>query len=176
LKNLFIFSQSNNVWVVHIDPSKSIDVDIKKIRPQNISLHTTDFDVLCKWPWLICLTVHMWVIFFLVAQVGLATSEFRNFPPKNVKFFNFFPSGQKKSNRVDSKKYPDQSRVGPVYTIDQKHARVGLGQGPSLICPLWRWFIISTQVVHFRCKKMNEFVCYKLFVCDLLAAIKIVPI
>jgi len=43
--------------------------------------------------------------------------------PKNVKLFNFFPSGQKKSPRVRSK----STRVGLLFTAGQKYGRVGSG-------------------------------------------------
>jgi len=38
--------------------------------------------------------------------------------PKNVKFFNFYPWGQKKSRRVG--KYPGRRRVGLLFTAGQK--------------------------------------------------------
>jgi len=47
--------------------------------------------------------------------------------PKNPKFCNFFPSGQKKISSGRSKKYPDQSRVGFLFTAGQKYAWVGSG-------------------------------------------------
>jgi len=60
---------------------------------------------------------------FFVAQVGsgqpfMVWVRIRKISPKNVKFFNFFPSGQKKSLRVG--KYPGQSRVGLLFTAGQK--------------------------------------------------------
>jgi len=44
--------------------------------------------------------------------------------PKNP---NFFPLGTKKIASGWVKKYPDQSRVGPLFTAGQKYARVGSG-------------------------------------------------
>jgi len=43
---------------------------------------------------------------FFVAQVGFGFGfEFGNFPPKNVKFFNFFPFGSKKISLGQVGKY-----------------------------------------------------------------------
>jgi len=44
--------------------------------------------------------------------------------PKNVKFFNFFASGQK--NLFGS----GQGLIGFLFTTSQKYAQVGAGQGP----------------------------------------------
>jgi len=50
--------------------------------------------------------------------------------PKNVKFFNFFPSGQKKLLRVGS----ESTRVeaGSAYYLLRVKSKLGSGQGPSL--------------------------------------------
>jgi len=77
---------------------------------------------------------------FLILGLGWvwsATYESGNFPPKTT-----IPSRSKKilSGRV--KKYPGQGRVGPLFTVGQKYAWVGSGQGPSLLRTLIQdcWF------------------------------------
>jgi len=52
--------------------------------------------------------------------------------PKNIKFLNFFPSRIKKISSGWVKKYPGQRRIGLLFTVDQKYARVGSG-------PISRW-------------------------------------
>jgi len=51
--------------------------------------------------------------------------------PKTTKFFNFFPF--KKISPGQIKKYLGQRWVGLLFTGGQKYARVGSGQGPSLL-------------------------------------------
>jgi len=63
-------------------------------------------------------------------------------PPKNVKFFNFFPIGSKKISSGQVWKYPGWRQVSLLFTAGQNYSRVRSGQGPSL---LW----ILTQL-HFR--------------------------
>jgi len=55
-------------------------------------------------------------------------SRFGKFPPKNPKFFNFFPLRIKKISSVRVKKYPGQRRVALLFTIGQKYTLVGLGR------------------------------------------------
>jgi len=44
--------------------------------------------------------------------------------PKNIKFFNFFAFGSKRISSGQVKKYLGQSRVGFLFTVGQKYARV----------------------------------------------------
>jgi len=74
---------------------------------------------------------------FFVARVGsgqpfMVWVWIWKISPKNVKFFNFFPLGQKISS-VRVRKYPGRRRVGLLFTAVQKYARVGSGQGPFLV-------------------------------------------
>jgi len=52
--------------------------------------------------------------------------------PKNPNF-SIFLFGFKKISSSRVKKYPSQRWVGFLYTVGQKYARVGPGQGPSLV-------------------------------------------
>jgi len=52
--------------------------------------------------------------------------------PKNTRFFNFFPSGQKKISSDRVKKYLGQTWVCLLFTASQKYAWDKLGEGPSL--------------------------------------------
>jgi len=50
------------------------------------------------------------------------------------------------------KKYPDQRRVGPLFTAGQKYARVGSGQRPSLLWSEMCWsscFVKAQNVLEF---------------------------
>jgi len=55
-----------------------------------------------------------------LARVGSASSESVKFPLKSPKFFNFFPSGQKKSQRVGSK-IPRSKAGWPGSVSPRKH-------------------------------------------------------
>jgi len=54
------------------------------------------------------------------------------FPLKNPNF-SIFSLGVKKISSGWVKKYPNQRRVGILFTAGQKYTVVGSGQGPSLI-------------------------------------------
>jgi len=65
---------------------------------------------------------------FFVARVGSAIWKIS---PKNPKFSDFFTSDQKIVT-VWVKKYPGPRRVSLLFTVGQRYARVGSGQGQSL--------------------------------------------
>jgi len=71
-----------------------------------------------------------------VAQVGSASHLWFGLGKFHLKIPNFIifcHLGQRKSYRSRIKKYHGQSRVGLLFTADQKYARVWSGQGPSRI-------------------------------------------
>jgi len=77
---------------------------------------------------------------FFVARVGsgqpfMVWARIWKISPKNVKFFNFFPSGKKKSLRVGSES--TRVRAGSASYLLRVKSKLGLGQvgsgqGPSL--------------------------------------------
>jgi len=73
---------------------------------------------------------------FFVARVGSGQPFMvwvRNWKisAKNVKFFNFFPSGQKKLLRVGSKS--TRVKAGSASYLLRVKSMLGSGQGPSLM-------------------------------------------
>jgi len=69
---------------------------------------------------------------FFVAQVGSAIYGLGlglENCPKNIRFFNFFPSAQKKSLWVSGQKVPGSKASQPLIYCGSK---VSSGQGPSL--------------------------------------------
>jgi len=84
-------------------------------------------------------------------QPFMAWVWFWKISPKNVKFFNFFTFGSKKIFSGHFKKYLGQRRVSLLFTVGQKQAWVGSGQGPSLVS----WFpnplgIRGVKIHNFR--------------------------
>jgi len=81
---------------------------------------------------------------FFVARVGLGQPpivwvRIWKISPKNVKFFNFFPSGQKKLIWVESES--TRIKAGLASYLLRVKSKLRLGQGPSLLATLrvFKW-------------------------------------
>jgi len=73
---------------------------------------------------------------FFVARVGsgqpfMVWVKIWKISPKNVKFFNFFPSGQKKLLQVGSES--TRVKAGSASYLQRVKSKLGSGQGPSLV-------------------------------------------
>jgi len=98
---------------------------------------------------------------FFVALVGsgqpfMVWVRIWKISPKNVKFFNFFPSGQK--NCFGSgRKVPGSKPGRPLIYCGSKvsSGRVGSGQGPSLLVRSSLGFLIITLTCH--CSHVSTF-------------------
>jgi len=85
----------------------------------------------------------VWVRSIFVARVGLGQPSLvwfwvRKISPKRNKFSIF---------SLQVKKYPSQRQISLLFTVDQKHAWVGLSQGPSLVCTIGENVILPTVVL-----------------------------